>query len=152
MTNEHMQIVEINGVKMEVDTRQARVVHQNLKIGSAVKVLVKQSYGDPSVYQGVVVAFDMFPELPTITVAYITSDYTGAELKFAHINAKSVERFSMVPCMDDELPLHKDDLIASFGRKITELERQIRDVEAKREYFLKHFDQFFVVNDKALAD
>jgi hypothetical protein len=149
---EHTQIVEINGIKMEVDLRQARVVHENLKIGSAVKVLVKDSYSEPKVYQGVIVAFDMFPELPTITVAYITSDYTGAELKFASINAKSAEKFAMVPAMDDELPLHKDDLIASFGRKIESLAVQIRETEAKRDYFLKHFDQFFVVNDPALVD
>lgn len=148
--NEHMQIVEINGVKMEVDTRQARVVHQNLKIGSAVKVLAKSGYGEPSVHQGVIVGFDLFPELPTITVAYITSDYHGAELKFAAINAKTTEKFSMVPAMDDELPLHKDDLIASFGRKIEKLQGDIRDIEQKRDYFLKHFDQFFVVADPAL--
>lgn len=147
MTNEHSQIVEINGVKMEIDFRQARVVHENLKVGSAVKVLVKSSYGAPSVHQGVIVGFDMFPDLPTITVAYIASDYSGAELKFAAINEKSADAFAMVPSHDDELPLHKDDVITSFGRKIESLEGQIRDIRAKRDYFLRHFDQFFVTTE-----
>lgn len=148
MTEEHMQIVEINGVKMEVDLRRARVVHENLKIGSAVKLLEKQSYGSPEVRQGVIVGFDLFPELPTITVAYIVADYSGAQLKFAAVNAKTTEKFAMVPCCDDELPLHKDDLIASFDRSITKLEGDIRDVQAKKAYFLKHFDQFFVTTDE----
>jgi hypothetical protein len=147
VTEEHMQIVEINGVKMEVDLRRARVVHENLKIGSAVKVLEKGGYGSPEVRQGVIVGFDLFPELPTITVAYIVTGYDGAELKFAAINAKTAEKFSMVSCHDDELPLHKDDLIASFDRKVTKLEGDIRDLQAKKAYFLRHFDQFFVTTE-----
>lgn len=145
MSNEpEYTLVEINGVKMEVDLRSARVVHNNLKIGSAVKLLLKSTYGEPKVCQGVIVAFDAFPELPTITVAYVKTDYTGAELHFAHVNAKTTESFSMVPCVDDQLPIDRTDMIQSFGRKIEAKQQEIRDLEAKREYFLKHFDQFFV--------
>ncbi len=148
------QIVEINGQKMEVDLRHAKVIHQNLKIGTAVKLLEKSSYGGSEVYQGVIVGFSMFTDEPTITVAYITSSYSSAELKFAHINEskKSKEKWSLVPCVDDELPLNKVDLIASFDRKIEGYYRDIRDAEEKKAYFLKHFDQFFVVEDEALVD
>lgn len=154
--NEEMktQVIEINGQKMEVDMRHAKVVHQNLKIGSAVKLLEKSSYGGSEVYQGVIVSFSMFTDQPTITVAYITSSYSNAELKFAHINEsdKSKEKWSLVPCVDDELPLNKTDLIASFDRKIEGHHRDIRDIEEKKSYFLNHFDQFFVVEDEALVD
>lgn len=143
MTEEHMQIVEINGVKMEVDTRNAKVVHENIKIGSAVKVLAKTGYSEPNVYTGVVIGFMAFSEMPTITVAYVTSSYSNAGLEFAHINEKSAEKFSIVPCYDDELPINREDMIEKFHRQIEQKEAEIREVKDKKAYFLKHFDQFF---------
>lgn len=144
MNNETMQIVEINGVKMEVDMRHAKVIHENIKVGSAVKLLVKSSYGEPEVHTGVVIGFLPFEELPTIQVAYLASSYASADLKFANINAKSAEKFSLVPCYDDELPINRQDMIAKFDRQVAAKEAEIREIQDKKAYFLKHFDQFFV--------
>lgn len=84
-------IIEINGVKMEVDLRHATIIHQNLKIGSKVKVLDKSSsYSGVQVYAGIIVGFENFPSLPTITVAYIKTGYgTESPLKFAQELRKS---------------------------------------------------------------
>ena len=140
---ESTQIVEINGVKMEVDMRHAKVVHDNIRVGSAVKLLEKNSYGSPEVYTGVVIGFLPFDEMPTIQVAYVKDSYASADLLFANVNEKSADKFSLVPCYDDELPINREDMISKFDRKVQKAEAEIREIQDKKAYFLKHFDQFF---------
>lgn len=137
-----MTIVEINGVKMEVDLRHAKIVHENLRVGTKVKVLTKNDYSGPSVYAGVIVGFEPFPSLPTIIVAYIDTSFTGG-LKFAYINSKSAEKWEIVPALDDELPIAKNDVLAQFDRQIEQKEAELRDLNAKRDFFLRHFNAYF---------
>lgn len=137
-----MTIVEINGVKMEVDLRHAKIVHENLRVGTKVKVLTKNDYSGPSVHPGVVVGFEPFPSLPTIIVAYMDTGYDG-ELKFAYVNSKSSEKWEIIPSIDDELPIAKNDVLARFDRDIEKKEAELRDLHAKRDFFLRHFDAYF---------
>lgn len=137
-----MTIVEINGVKMEVDLRHAKIVHENLRVGTKVKVLTKTDYSGPSVYAGVIVGFEPFPSLPTIIVAYIDTSFAGG-LKFAYINSKSAEKWEIVPSLDDELPIAKNDVLAQFDRQIEQKEAELRDLNAKRDFFLRHFNAYF---------
>lgn len=145
--NSEMTIVEINGVKMEIDLRQARVVHQNLRVGSKVKLLIKSDYGDPQVHPGVIVGFEPFTDLPTIIVAYVVSSYSEIKLEFAYVNGKSEKKYSLVPSMDDELPLERSKVLQVFERDIAKLERQIEDVKAKRDYFERNFNVYFSTAD-----
>lgn len=142
-------IIEINGVKMEVDLRRAKIVHSNLRVGSKVKVLVKGAYDGPKVWPGVIVGFDAFKDMPTITVAYVTSSYASAELCFAHINSKSAEKFEIVPAHDDDLPVERGFVLEAFAREIDKKRREIEDIEAKRDYFTRMFGVYF---DKATQD
>ena len=141
--NTEKTIVEINGVKMEVDLRHARIVHENIKVGSKVKLLVKNDYSGPVVYAGVVVGFEPFESLPTIIVAYVKDGYNDSGLHFAHINAKSADKYDMVPSLDDELPIKKDDVLAQFDRKIDKARAELEAAEAQRDYFLRHFNRYF---------
>ena len=104
--NEQTQIIEINGVKMEVDLRHAKMVHENIRVGSRVKLMGKDAYGGPSVYPGIVIGFENFQDLPTIVVAYVNISYSEAVLNFAYINnsKKSTDKWSMIPALDDDLP------------------------------------------------
>ena len=144
MTNE-TTIVEINGVKLEVDLRHAKIVHENIKIGSKVKLLEKGSYSGPIVYPGVVVGFENFASLPTIIVAYVKQGWSEGGVLFAYINssAKAIEKWEMVPAHDDDLPIHKADLLKQFQREIDKAQAQIAEVESKRAYFLEHFSEYF---------
>lgn len=146
-------IVEINGVKMEVDLRHARVIHDNIRVGTKVKLLAKGGYGGPRVYPGVVVGFEPFRDLPTIIVAYVVHEYAKCELNFAYINKdeKCVNAWDMVPSLDEELPINKAEVIAVFDRDISKKEAEIADINAKRAYFLKYFEQFFVNAETAKA-
>ena len=136
-------IIEINGVKMEVDLRHAKIVHENIKVGSKVKLLEKSAYSAPSVHPGVVVGFEPFTDLPTIIVAYVKIGYGEGGLNFAYINAQSVEKWDMVPSLDDELPINQADVLGSFEREAAKSRAVLNDIEAKRDYFLRHFNQYF---------
>lgn len=138
-------IVTINGVKMEIDLRQATIVHENLRVGSKVRLLEKGgTYSGPEVYSGVIVGFEPFETLPTIIVAYVKADYSTSELKFAFVNSKSADKWDLVPTLDEDMPIKKEDVIASFNRQIEKNQAAIQEIEAKKAYFLKYFNQYFV--------
>jgi hypothetical protein len=137
-------IIEVNGIKMEVDLRHAKVIHQNIKVGTKVKILAKGGYGGPEVYPAVVVGFEPFTDLPTIIVAYVKQSYASAELQFAYINSKSADKWDLVPSVDDELPINKADVLAIFERDIGKKRNEIAEIESKCDFFLKHFNQYFV--------
>jgi hypothetical protein len=136
-------IVEINGVKMEVDLRHAKIVHENIRVGSKVKLLEKSTYGAPSVYPAVVVGFEPFTDLPTIIVCYVKTSYSDSGIHFAYINAKSGEKWDMVPSVDDELPINKTDVLSFFDREADKKSAELREIEAKRDFFLRHFNRYF---------
>ena len=92
--NEHTQIIEVNGIKMEVDLRHAKRI-DHFKVGDPVKVLASGS-GSSEVFAGVIVGFEAFETLPTIVVAYIDASYYSGGLKIAHINAKSRDKYELV--------------------------------------------------------
>jgi len=143
MTNEERTIVEINGVKMEVDLRRARIVHDNLRVGSRVKILAKGGYSGVTVHTGIIVGFELFPSQPTITVAYLNTGYGAEALSFAHINSSTADKWEMVPSIDDELPVEKADVLARFDRDINKKQAELDELEAKRAFFLKHFAIYF---------
>jgi hypothetical protein len=144
-----MTLIEINGVKMEVDLRHAKIVHENLRVGSKVKLLEKSGYGGgASVWPGVIVGFEPFPTLPTIIVAYMDTGYSGG-LKFAHVNSKSADKWELVPSIDDELPLAKGDVLSRFDREIEKKQAEKDELERQRDFFLRNFNAYFEHFSKA---
>ena len=140
MTN--MQTIEINGVKMDVDLRYAKR-HDTMKVGSNVKLLVKDVYSGPDVYPGVVVGFEPFQDLPTIIVCYLNVSFTEAKLEFAYINEKSHEKYDLVLSVDEELPIQKAGVLSRMDREIEKKREEIEDLNRKRTYFLNHFNKYF---------
>lgn len=140
--NEETRVIEINGIKMEVDLRHAKRVDM-FTIGTKVKLLVKGgSYSSDKVHSGVVVGFEPFEDLPTIVVCYLESSY-DPELKFAYINKDTQENYDVIPAIDDDLPIQKSDVLAKIDGKILKAQEEIKDLERKRDYFLSHFNQYF---------
>ncbi len=143
-TEDNKRIVEIQGVKLEVDLTTAKVI-ENYKVGDNVRLLVK-SYGDEyKVYPGVIIGFDDFQNLPTITVCYLEMNYTSADVKFAYINEKSKNEVELAPAYDvDDLRFKKSEVMAKLNDEITKKLEEIKDVERKRDYFTSHFDKYFI--------
>lgn len=135
------QIIEINGVKMEVDMRYAKRI-EHLTIGSRVKCLVKQ-YDSFKVCPGVIVGFEPFQNLPSIVVAYLDVDYSGAALKFMSFNAKCAD-FEIVADVDNTaLEVNKADILARMQREYDKKQLELEEIKQRRDFFLNNFNCYF---------
>ena len=134
-------VIEINGVKLEVDLRHAKRV-DNLKIGDRVKCLVK-GYSGMSTHAGIVVGFEPFPSLPSIVVAYLDTGYASGTLKFQTFNAETKD-FEVVADLDNNaLEVDRVHIIAQFDRDAAKKQQELDEIEAKRAFFLAHFGRYF---------
>lgn len=143
-----MQVIEINGVKLEVDMRYAKRIEE-LRIGSRVKVLDGTGYGDATVHPGIVVGFEPFATLPTIIVAYVKSDYNDVGLKTISYNAKS-QKIEIVASVDDDFSVSKTEVLGWFNRERQKLTEKLAEIEAKEQFFLDRFKAYW--RDEPLAD
>ena len=142
-------IIEINGVKLEVDLRTAKRV-DNLRIGDRVKCLVKSYGGSMSTHAGVVVGFDPFPSLPSIVVAYLDTGYASGTLKFQTFNSETKD-FEVIADLDNNaLEVDKLHILAQFDRDAAKKRQEVDDIEAKRTYFLAHFGRYFTAVDTTI--
>jgi hypothetical protein len=137
---EYKRIVEINGVKIEVDLRTAKRV-DNFKVGDHVKVLIKE-YSSYKSNLGVIIGFDEFKNLPSIVVAYLNISYSCVEIKFLTINSETKD-VEIAPCQDQDLVFEKADILGNFDREIEKKREEIRDIERKKNYFLHHYSKYF---------
>lgn len=135
-----MKIVEISGIKLEIDERTAKTV-EFYKVGDRVRVLVK-SYGDNySIYPGIIAGFAAFANLPSIELLYLEQN-SSDPLKFKTINAKS-EGVEIVPMGEEELILDRADVLRRMDKSIHDKENDLLDLKAKREYFISRFAMQF---------
>ena len=137
-----MQVIEINGIKLEVDMRTAKRVEE-LRVGDKVKVLIKSYSDNFDVHPGTVVGFEPFNALPTIIVAYAIIGYNSFELKFLHFNAKTKEGHEIIKALDDDIEVSKADVMNIFDRQIAALSRNIDELKEKREYFIRQFGAYW---------
>lgn len=133
------QIIEINGVKLEVDLSTARRIDE-FKIGDPVKVLVKEYSGD-KVYPGIIIEFANFKNNPTIIIAYLEMNYSSAQIKYIYYNANSTE--SIASTDFTELPYEKGTVIDYMDREIYKKEQELMDLKNKKSFFINHFDKYF---------
>lgn len=137
-----MEIVEINGVKFEVDLDKARKVEQ-YRVGDRVKVLVQKYEKTYESYPGIIVGFEAFDRLPTIVVAYLHNDYSGADLKVVHFNNESSEKLDIAPMLDEEVWFNRNDALERFDREIAKKQFELDDLKARKAYFIRHFGEVF---------
>lgn len=145
MAEKQSRIVEIDGIKMEVDLRHAKRV-DTFRVGDRVKLLRKE-YSNHYVNHGVIVGFENFQSLPTIVVAYVENEYRSAEIKLAYINAntnpENSKKYEMVPDTDESLVFSKAEVVGNFDRQVEVKLEEIRDIYRKKRYFLRHFGVMF---------
>lgn len=135
------RIIEVGGVKLEVDMRHARVV-DSYRVGDNVKVLLK-TYGDSfESHAGVIVGFDNFQMRPTVVIAYLKTEYSGADIKFFYLNKDSKD-VEICPMIGDELIIDKGRVVDLLDRSIASKEKELEDVKTKKAYFLTNFRRHF---------
>ena len=138
--SETKRIIEVAGVKLEVDLREAKTI-ENYKVGDNVKVLVKKYDNDYRSYPGVIVGFDKFEKLPTIIIAYMESGY-DPDLEFVYLNSQT-ENIEITHTQPEEILLKREDTISNFDKRIEEKENEIKNIKRKKNYFIKYFNQYF---------
>lgn len=134
------RIVDINGVKMEIDFSTARRIDE-FRVGDNVKVLRKE-YDSYQVYSGVIVEFVNFKSRPTIVIAIFKDDYSGATIEFLYYHEETTE-FEITPAGEHELLLEKSRLVDKFNDQIASRKAEIDELQSKRDYFIKHFAKYF---------
>ncbi len=135
------QIVEVNGIKLEIDMRYAKKI-ENYKVGDNVKVLIKSYEDTYQNHPGVIVGFDQFGKLPTIVVCYVDISYHSAEIKFININANTKDH-EIVHMLDHEKHIDKKRAIDLLNNMVLKSESDLTEIKRKRQYFIDKFDQHF---------
>jgi len=141
MNDKNMQTVEINGVKVEVDLREAKVI-EKYKVGDPVQVLIKEYNDSYKVFPGIIVAFHLFKQLPTIVIVYLNTSYNSAEMHTVYLNEKS-KNIEIAPSEKLELTINKADAIKYFVMEIDKKKNEIKELVAQFNYFKTHFNQHF---------
>lgn len=136
--SEEKRVIEINGVKLEVDLRNARRIDE-FRVGDNVKVLDTRS-GKNEVRSGVITDFANFKDLPTIIVAmYKAGDYwTKPTIEFIYFNSDT-EGIEIVGVSAEEIIVSKDTIVQRFDDEIIKKRDELQDLIVKRDTFVKYF-------------
>jgi len=130
-----METVTIGNVSLELLPQVMRRV-ETLRIGTKVKVLRKEAYGDKhKVYPGIIIGFEPFKKLPTAIIAYADISYSAVDLKFLAFNTETTDVEVVAAASDDEFTT--DDVQAEkwFAKEIEKKHREVADLEYKRDFF-----------------
>lgn len=134
------EIIEINGVKLEVDLSTARRIEE-YKVGDVIKVLVKE-YSSYKSYAGTIVGFDAFKNLPTIIIAYLKNSYSDSKIEFVYYNAET-EGIEICPACENDIVFNKETVVAAMDKEIESAKAKTSELQQKRDYFVNHFDKCF---------
>lgn len=145
--SEEKRVIEINGVKLEVDLRNARRIDE-FRVGDNVKVLDTRS-GKNEVRSGVITDFANFKDLPTIIVAiYKAGDYwTKPTIEFIYFNSDT-EGIEVVGVSAEEIIVSKDTIVQRFDDEIIKKKDELHDLIVKRDTFVKYFGKGMEQEDR----
>ena len=150
---EDKRIVEIDGVKIEVDLRTAKRI-DTFKVGDNVKVLCKKYNDTVEVKPGIITDFANVKERPTIVVAVFNegSWSCSPSIEFIHIYEGMEDKYEIVYTSDEDLRLTKDGVIEKFEREIAKKRNEAQDLENQLNYFIKHFVKGRSINDSPVNE
>ena len=133
------RIIEIDGVKVEVDLRTAKRV-ESFKVGDNIKILDKE-YDTYKVKPGIIVDFAEFQEFPTIVIAVFDEGAWSStpNISFIYYNKNTSKKVEIVSCSEDEIKVSKEGVIERFEREIQKKKNEYEDLKNKLEYFKTHF-------------
>lgn len=140
------EIIEVNGVKLEVDYRVATRIDQ-IKVGTRVKVL-KKEYSNYKVHHGIVIGFEPFKLLPTIIIAVAKVEYSEAKVEFIYYNSETKETEIVVALDDDKEAIDKVNFVKNVDKEIQKKQNEIMELEQKKDYFLEKFASYWTEIEK----
>ena len=140
------KVVEINGVKMEIDLSTARVIDE-YRVGDNVKVL-RKTYNGYEVLPGVITEFVNFESLPTIVIAVYKWQIYTSDIEFIYFNANT-EGIEITPALEHEINLNRDSVVERFKDEIKKKRAEADELEAKLHWFNKYFNKYFSKEENA---
>jgi hypothetical protein len=143
MSEENKRIVEIDGVKLEVDLRSAKVI-DHYKIGDPVRVLhAENQYSRNSIKAGVIVGFCEFEKNPAIEILELDENYNGLGFNLVTLVSGQEKSLQIAPYDRYSGLVSQADIVTRFNRKIQEKELELADLKLKKDYFISDFAKAF---------
>lgn len=135
---DNKKIIEVNGIKLEVDMRYAKRIDE-FRVGDTVKVLDNRN-GRNEMRSGVITDFANFKELPTIMVAvYKGGDYWSMPtIEFIPYNAETTD-VEIVGVSAEEVLVSRETIVQKFDDNIAKKRDELNDLIIKRDTFVKYF-------------
>jgi hypothetical protein len=142
-TSKDKRIVEIDGVKLEIDLRTAKVI-DHYRIGDPVRILHPVSnYNSATINPGVIVGFCEFDSNPAIEILELKVDYSGINFNLVTIVSGQKNDVQIAPYDKYEGLISQTDVVTRFDRKIQEKELELADLKLKKKYFIDNFSKAF---------
>lgn len=140
--DETKRIITVNGIKMEVDLRQAKVV-DNYRVGDMVKVLNKEYNDSYKVYPGIVTDFFVTEKEDgtceaAIQILALKKDYSSVDLVFM-VYGENTKNFSISHFNEYEKKFDQAQIDGLFDNEITKFQEQIRVLETKQSAYKELF-------------
>jgi len=143
MSEENKRIVEINGVKLEVDLRTAKVI-DTFKVGDPVRVYhPKKDYSNAEINVGVIVGFCEFSKNPAIEVMELKQSYSGIVFETVIISEEIDNGVQIAAYSKYEGLISNADVVTKFDRLIQQKELELSDLKLKKKYFIDDFAKAF---------
>jgi hypothetical protein len=140
MSEENKRIVEIDGVKLEVDLRNAKVI-DHYKVGDPVRVLTSESYDN--LKAGVIVGFCEFEKNPAIEIMVLNHGYSGIDFSIVTIVSGKENKIQIAPFDKYQGLISQTDIVTKFNRDIEKKELELADLKLKKKYFINDFAKAF---------
>ena len=134
------RIVEINGVKMEVDLREAVTV-ETYKCGDMVKILVPEYDNAFKAHAGVIIGFDDFKEHPAIVVAYLSATYGEAKIEMAYIHDGA--KVEITHASPGDVPFSKKQIDDLLDAHIAKQQEALAEAFWRKRQFEEWFGKYF---------
>lgn len=136
--DEEKRVIDVNGVKLEVDLRYAKRIDE-FKVGDNVKVLDNRD-GRNEMRAGVITDFANFKELPTIMIAVYKapSYWDKPSIEFIPYNAET-KNIEIVGVSAEEIIVSKETIVQKFDDEIEKKRHELNDLIIKRDTFVKYF-------------
>jgi len=147
--SENVRVIEIDGVKVEVDLRSAKKI-EHYRVGDRVKVLEKQ-YSSYKMQYGVIVDFALFKDHPSIEILCVDPHGYGDNIKFLSFNSESKD-VEIAPLNYLDEAFAKENVVERFDRDIAKKEAEVLEAKKKRELFLRHFGKYFEAEKEELTN
>jgi len=141
MDNEDKRIIEINGVKLEVDMRTAKRV-DTFKVGDPVKILCTEYQNQSVVRPGVIVGFAEFASGPAIEIMMLKDEYNGVSFEFITMS-KETKKYEICLFNRYEKLFMKGNVLDRFDKEVEKKRLEIEEIKLKKEYFINEFQKAF---------